>query len=173
MKYVIDKAHSEVTFKVRHLMISNVSGQFSNFDSTFESESEDLTDAKIHFEADVDSISTGNEQRDGHLKSADFFDADNHPKLIFEAQGMKSTGGSNYKLDGQMSIRGKQLPLSLDAEFTGKMTDPYGNEKLGFEISGKLNRKEFGLHWDAVTEAGGVVVSDEVRLFVNVQFQKA
>lgn len=171
-QYKIDQSHSDITFKVKHLMISSVTGSFSSFDASFQSEASDFSDAKISFEADIESISTNNEQRDGHLKSADFFDAANHPKLIFNANGMTKTGDNHYEIHGDMNIRGTVKPLTLKAEYLGKMTDFYGNEKHGFEISGKINRKEFGLSWDAITEAGGVVVSDEVKLAVNAQFQK-
>lgn len=171
-KYKIDPMHSDVNFKVKHLMISTVTGSFSGFDAGFEAENEDFTDAKIDFEADVNTISTNNTQRDEHLKSADFFDAANHPKLSFKSSEIKRVSDNNYELHGDISIHGTVKPLKLNVEYSGKMTDFYGNEKHGFEINGKINRKEFGLAWDAVTEAGGIVVSDEVKLSINAQFQK-
>jgi polyisoprenoid-binding protein YceI len=164
--------HSDVTFKVKHLMISTVSGSFSGFDASFDSESEDFTDAKISFEADINTITTNNGQRDEHLKSADFFDAANHPKLTFTSSEMKKVSDNNYELHGELTIRGNAHPIVLSAEYSGKMVDFYNNEKHGFEINGKFSRKAFGLTWDAVTEAGGVVVSDEVKITVNAQFQK-
>lgn len=170
-KYNIDSAHSEVTFKIKHLMISTVSGQFTKFDATIDADKEDFSDAKISFEADVDSIDTKNEQRDGHLKSPDFFDVANHPKLTFTSTSFTKTG-SDYNLEGNLTIRGVSKSIVLDVTYEGKMVDPYGNEKHGFEINGKINRKDFGLTWGAVTEAGGVVVSDEVKLSINAQFQK-
>jgi polyisoprenoid-binding protein YceI len=172
-QYKLDISHSDVTFKVKHLMISNVTGTFSEFDASFSSESEDFTDAKIQFEASIDSISTKNNQRDEHLKSADFFDAANHPKLTFVSESMTKNSDNSYKLSGDLSIRGTSKKIVLDVEYLGNMTDFYGNEKYGFEIHGKINRKEYGLTWDGITEAGGVVVSDEVKLIINAQFQKA
>lgn len=169
--YNIDPAHSEVTFKVKHLMISNVTGSFTKFNATILSDKEDFSDAKISFEADIDSINTQNEQRDGHLKSPDFFDATNHPKLTFVSTSFTKVG-DDYKLEGTLTLRGTSKAITLTASYDGKMVDPYGNEKHGFEINGKLNRKDFGLTWSAVTEAGGVVVSDEVRLIINAQFLK-
>lgn len=170
--YKIDHMHSDVTFKVKHLMISTVTGTFSGFDASFDAEAADFTDAKINFEAEINTISTNNAQRDEHLKSGDFFDAANHPKLTFTSTEMKKTSDNNYELHGNLSIRGNVHPIVLGVEYSGQMVDFYGNEKHGFEINGKFSRKAFGLTWDAVTEAGGVVVSDEVKIIVNAQFQK-
>ena len=169
--YKIDATHSEVTFKIKHLMISNVSGNFTKFDGEIKANNEDLSDAVFSFEADIDSINTNNEQRDGHLKSADFFDAENHPKLSFKSTSFTKKG-DDFELVGDFTLRGVTKSVKLNAEYAGKMVDPYGNEKHGFEISGKISRKEFGLEWSAVTEAGGIVVSDEVKLLVNAQFSK-
>ncbi len=169
--YKIDATHSEVTFKIKHLMISNVSGNFTKFDGEINANNEDLSDAVFSFEADVDSINTNNEQRDGHLKSVDFFDAENHPKLTFKSTSFTKKG-DDFELVGDFTLRGVTKSVKLNAEYAGKMVDPYGNEKHGFEISGKISRKEFGLEWSAVTEAGGIVVSDEVKLLVNAQFAK-
>lgn len=171
-KYTIDPAHSEVTFKVKHLMISTVSGNFKSFDSSFDADKEDLSDAKISFSADVASINTGNDQRDGHLKSADFFDAEKNEKIVFVSSGLTKLNGSEYKLDGSLTIKGVSKPITLSVEYSGKMVDPYGNEKHGFEIGGKISRKEFGLTWDVLTESGGVVVGDEIKVLVNAQFVK-
>lgn len=170
--YQIDNMHSGVSFKVKHLMISTVTGQFSEFNSTMVSEATDFSDAKINFDATINSISTNNTQRDEHLKSTDFFDAANHPKMTFVSDSMTSKGDSEYALSGILTIRGHAKPVVLNVQYEGKMVDPYGNEKHGFEISGKISRKEFGLEWSAVTEASGIVVSDEVKLAINAQFQK-
>lgn len=171
--YKLDPSHSEVAFKVKHLMISTVTGQFSSFDASMQSESSDFSDAKINFEADIDSISTNNTQRDEHLKSADFFDASQHPKMQFVSTAIRKTDDAAYELEGNLTMRGVSKPVKLQVEYAGRMTDPYGNEKHGFEISGKVNRKDFGLNWSAITEAGGVVVSDEVKIAVNAQFVKS
>jgi len=170
--YKIDAAHSDITFKVKHLMITNVTGNFTKFDATMESEAADFSDAKISFEADTDSISTNNEQRDGHLKSDDFFAADKFPKLGFVSTSFKKTSDSEYVLTGDLTIRGVSKPVQLAVEYGGTMTDPYGQVKSGFEIDGKINRKDFGLTWSAVTEAGGVMLSDEVKLHLAVQMIK-
>ncbi len=170
--YKIDTAHSEVTFKVKHLMITNVTGSFTKFDATLEAAAADFSDAKISFEADVDSISTNNEQRDGHLKSEDFFAAEKFPKLSFVSSSFKKLTDTEYALNGDLTIRGVTKAVELAVEYGGTMTDPYGQVKAGFEIGGKINRKDFGLVWSATTEAGGIVVSDEVKLHLAVQMIK-
>jgi polyisoprenoid-binding protein YceI len=171
-KWSLDNGHSEVHFKVKHLVISTVTGTFGKYSADVETDGDDFSTAKIHFSADVNSISTGVEQRDGHLKSADFFDAANHPTVDFVSTGVTKTGDNTYKVSGNLTMRGTTKPVDLNVEFGGMMKDFYGNIKAGFEVSGAIKRKEFGLHWDAVTEAGGVVVSDEVKLVANVQFAK-
>jgi len=164
----IDPMHSEVQFKVKHLMISTVTGDFKAYDATAETSDDDsFENAQISFSAQIDSISTGNEQRDGHLKSGEFFDAEAFPTLSFV-----STSYLNNELKGNLTIKDVTKEVVLDAEFGGLMTDFYGQTKAGFEISGKINRKDFGLTWSAVTEAGGVVVSDDVKLILNVQLTK-
>jgi polyisoprenoid-binding protein YceI len=170
--YKIDAAHSEITFKVKHLMITNVTGNFTSFDATLESEASDFSDAKISFSADVNSISTNNEQRDGHLKSDDFFGAETYPTLTFNSTSFKHLQNKNFELVGDLTIKGTTKSIVLNVEYTGTVTDPYGQVKSGFEINGTINRKDFGLTWGAVTEAGGIVVSDEVKLHLNVQMIK-
>lgn len=170
--YKIDAAHSEITFKVKHLMITNVTGSFTKFDATLEAEKENFTDAKISFDADVTSISTNNTDRDTHLKSDDFFSAEKFPSLNFVSTSLKQIDGSDYKLAGALTIKGVTKPVELNVEFGGTATDPWGQSKAGFEVSGKIKRSEFGLTWNAATEAGGVMVSDEVKLQFNVQFIK-
>lgn len=170
--YKIDTAHSEISFKVKHLMITNVTGNFNQFDATLESNAADFSDAKITFEADVNSISTNNEQRDGHLKSDDFFAAEKFPKLSFTSKSLTKKTDEDYTLTGDLTIRGTTKTVELSVEYGGTVTDPYGQVKAGFEISGKINRKDFGLVWSATTEAGGIVVSDEVKLQLAVQMIK-
>lgn len=170
--YKIDAAHSEITFKVKHLMITNVTGSFTKFDATLTTENDDFTNASISFEADVDSISTNNEQRDGHLKSDDFFGAATHPKLTFTSTSFTKKSDDEYSLVGDLTIKGTTKTVELNVEYGGTATDPWGQVKAGFEILGKINRKDFGLTWGAVTEAGGVVVSDEVKLHLAVQMIK-
>jgi polyisoprenoid-binding protein YceI len=168
----IDPTHSEVQFKVKHLMVSTVTGSFSKFDGQLSMDGDDFEDADITFSADIASISTGNEQRDTHLKSADFFDAEHFPQLTFKSTGMKKTGEDTYELSGYLTIRGTTKPVTLKAEYGGQMQDFYGQTKAGFELAGTIKRKEFGLTWDGITEAGGVVVSDDVRLVLNIQVTK-
>ena len=167
--WTLDPTHSEIQFKVRHLMVSNVTGKFNSFEGKVETVGDDFSNASVSFSADIDSITTGNEQRDGHLKSADFFDAENHPKMTFQSTDVKKISDDEYEIKGDLTIRGVTKPVTLKAEYGGQMGDFYGNTKAGFELTGTIKRKEFGLSWDAVTEAGGVVVSDDVKLLLNVQ----
>ncbi len=170
--YKIDAAHSEITFKVKHLMITNVTGSFTKFDATLETNADDFSDAKISFDADVNSISTNNEQRDGHLKSADFFDAETFPTLSFKSTSFAPKSDNEYSLVGDLTLKDHTKSVELNVEYGGTVTDPYAQVKAGFEITGKINRQDFGLTWSAVTEAGGIMVSDEVKLAFNVQMIK-
>lgn len=170
--WVIDPSHSEVQFKVKHLVISTVTGSFGKYEGQLETVGDDFTDAKISFSADIDSISTNNEQRDGHLKSAEFFDAESFPTLTFSSTGITKTGDDTYNLVGDLTMHGVTKSVPLKVEYGGQMQDFYGQTKAGFELTGTIKRKEFGLTWDGVTEAGGVVVSDEVKLVMNIQVVK-
>ncbi len=169
--YKIDAAHSEILFKVKHLMITTVTGQFKTFDAELTAAAEDFSDAQVSFSADINSIDTRNEQRDGHLKSDDFFNAESYPQLTFTSSSF-SKAGEGYVLKGDLTIRDVTKPVELNASYNGLMVDPWGQTKVGFEAEGTIKRKEFGLSWDAVTEAGGVVVSDDVKLLLNIQFIK-
>ncbi len=170
--YKIDPLHSEIKFRVKHLMISNVTGEFKTFDATVTAEAADFSDASISFEADINSISTNNEQRDGHLKSDDFFNAEQFPKMTFASTSVEKTGDDELLVHGNLTIRDVTKPVTLKAEIGGTMVDFYGQTKVGFDVSGTIQRKEFNLSWDAVTEAGGVVVSNDVKLLLAVQFTK-
>ncbi|SKB86078.1 YceI family protein [Daejeonella lutea] len=170
-KWSLDPTHSEVHFKVKHLVISTVTGTFKTFDGSFATENEDFTNAEINFSLDVNSIDTNQEQRDNHLKSGDFFDAEKYPKITFKSTAF-TKDGDDYVLQGDLSIKDVTKPVKLNVEYGGTATDFYGNEKAGFEITGKISRKEFGLTWDAVTEAGAIVVGDEIKMNINVQFAK-
>ncbi|MBB6611683.1 YceI family protein [Pontibacter sp. Tf4] len=171
-KWVIDPTHSEIQFKVKHLMITTVTGYFQKFNLEVETEDEDFTKAsRIEFTADIDSISTNNEQRDTHLKSDDFFNAEQYKQLRFIGKSFEGSG-DNYKLHGDLTIRDVTKPITLDVEYGGIVVDPYGQTKAGFTVEGKVNRKEFNLTWDAVTEAGQVVVSNEIKLHCEVQLVK-
>jgi polyisoprenoid-binding protein YceI len=171
-KWTLDATHSEIYFKVKHLMISTVTGQFNHFNGTVKTEGDDFATAKIHFTADVNSISTNNEQRDAHLRNSDFFDADNYPRLIFEGDKLEKTGDDEYKLYGTLTMRGVTRKVTLNVEFGGLMNDPWGNERAGFSVTGKINRQDFGVSFGAVTETGGLLLDNEVKLIANVQFVK-
>lgn len=171
-QWAIDPMHSEIEFKVKHLMISTVTGKFKTFTASAETEGDEFEGAHIKFSADINSIDTNNEQRDGHLKSDDFFNADTYPTLSFVSTSMIKNAHGGYELIGDLSIREVTKSISLAVEFNGTMTDPYGNHKAGFELSGSINRKDFNLKWSATTEAGGIVVSDEVKLICNIQLAK-
>ena len=172
-KWALDDTHSEVQFKVRHLMISTVTGQFNKFQATVETEEEDdFTTAKVSFSADINSISTNNEQRDAHLKSADFFDAANYPQLRFETERIDKVDDENYKVYGIITIRGVSKKIVLNAEFGGVIQDPWGNARTGFSLTGKLNRSDFGLSFGLVSDAGGVGLANEVKILANVQLVK-
>ena len=168
----IDPAHSEIKFRARHLVVSTVTGYFTRFNATVEAEKEDFSDGRINFEADVDSINTGNEQRDAHLKSPDFFDAPHHPKMTFRSTSVKKAGDSDYKVTGDLTIRGITRPVVLDVTYNGTVAGFGGQQVAGFEITGKVNRFDYGLKWNALTEAGGVVVGPEVRLDIAAELQK-
>ena len=166
-KWILDPSHSEVSFKVKHMMISTVTGHFDEFEASIETEQEDFKNAEMKFSAKVDSINTKNIDRDAHLKSEDFFNAAAHPELSFT-----STAFDGEKLTGKITLRGVTKEITLEVDYNGIVEDPYGQTKAGFEFTGSLNRKDFGLSWSAVTEAGNVVVSDKVKLIVNAQFIK-
>ncbi len=167
VKWNLDTSHSEAQFKVKHMVISTVSGEFLDFNASAESDDEKFTNAKFDFSAKVNSINTKNPQRDEHLVGEDFFDAAGHPELVFK--GNEFDGES---IKGELTLKGITKPVTLNADFGGVIKDPYGNQRAGFELTGEINRKDFGLNWQATTEAGGLVVSDKVKLFVNLEFIK-
>ncbi|QEC53444.1 polyisoprenoid-binding protein YceI [Anseongella ginsenosidimutans] len=171
-KWILDPTHSELTFKVKHLMITNVKGEFRKFNASVESNGSDFSNAKVSATIDAGSIDTNNTDRDAHLKSADFFDAENNAEITFESTGLTKLDEDNYQLKGLLGMKGEKKEIVLDVDFGGFVKDPYGNEKVGFSVSGKLNRKDWGLNWNAALETGGVMVSDEVRLNAEVQFVK-
>lgn len=172
-KWILDPTHSEVQFKIKHLMITNVTGSFNSFDVTASTEEEDFSKAAIAFKAPVNSISTNNEQRDAHLKSADFFDVEKYPEMSFNATKAGSLDADgNFILNGDLTIKDVTRNIVLNVEFGGITKDPYGNTKAGFTLTGKINRKDFGITWNAALETGGVMVSDEVRLAAEIQLVK-
>ncbi|RTL56281.1 MAG: polyisoprenoid-binding protein [Sphingobacteriales bacterium] len=171
-KWTIDPTHSQVQFKVKHLMITTVTGSFNEFESTVETSSDDFADAQVSFTAKTASVNTGNEQRDGHLQGDDFFNAEKYPELKFNSTRITKKDDENLELEGDLTIRDITKKVKLAVEFGGVMTDPWGNVKAGFTVTGKISRKEFGLSWNAVTEAGGVVVSDDVKIHSELQYIK-
>lgn len=171
-KWVLDPMHSEVQFKIKHLVISTVTGFFKKFEGTCEAPSDSFENAEIDFSLDVDSIDTNQEQRDVHLKSPEFFDAEQFPKITFKSTSFTKTGDDEYDLQGNLTIKDITKPVTLKVEFGGSATDFYGNLKAGFEVTGKINRKEFGLVWSGITEAGSVVLGEDVKLIINAQFAK-
>ncbi|MDB5257811.1 MAG: hypothetical protein JWM14_2506 [Chitinophagaceae bacterium] len=166
-KWNLDATHSEVGFKVKHLMINNVKGQFNSFNVELQSEGDDFKAAAISFTAEVSSIDTSNEQRDQHLKSADFFDVEKYPQITF-----KSTRYDGKVLEGDLTIKDVTKAVKLDVDFGGIAKDPWGNTKAGFTITGKINRKDWGLNWNAALETGGVLVSEEVSIIAEIQLAK-
>jgi polyisoprenoid-binding protein YceI len=169
-KWVIDPMHSEILFRVKHLMISNVKGEFRKFSG--EIDGDDFTTSEIKINIDATSIFTNEDSRDNHLRSADFFDVVNHPELTFRGLSLEKIHDENYTLIGLLTIKGITHEVSLDAEFGGINKDPMGNEKAGFSVSGTINRKNFDLTWNAALEAGGVLVGDVVKISADVQFVK-
>lgn len=171
-KWNVDNMHSEVGFKVKHMMITNVSGSFGKFNASAETEGDDFTTAKFGFSAEIDSINTGVADRDAHLKSDDFFNAEQYPEMTFKSTGITKIDDENYVINGDLTIRDVTKPVQLNAEFGGIAVDPYGQTKAGFTINGKIKRSEYNLKWSAITEAGSIVVSDEIKLHSELQFVK-
>ena len=171
-KWAIDPTHSEIGFKVKHMMFTNVSGKFLTYDATITTEGDDFENAAIEFSGDIASIDTANTDRDNHLKSGDFFDAENHPKLTFTSSSFKKINDQKYELTGDLNIRGVAKTVTFPVEFSGILTDPWGNTKVGLSIEGKINRKDWGLNWNSALETGGVLVGEEVKLNIELQFAK-
>jgi len=170
-KWVLDPAHSELQFKVKHLMITTVTGSFNDFSAELTTDNENFEHSAISFKAGVSSIDTGNKDRDGHLVSADFFNAEEFPSVSFESTSFKQIDG-DYKLEGNLTIKGVTKPVALNVEFGGTAQDPWGNTKAGFTLSGKINRTDFGLTYNAALETGGVMLSEDVRILGELQFAK-
>jgi polyisoprenoid-binding protein YceI len=171
-KWALDATHSELHFKVRHLMVSHVTGQFKVFTASVETEGDDITTAKVHFEADVDSISTNNEQRDAHLKNTDFFDFEHYTKITFEGEKLEKSGTDEYKMNGTLTMRGVSKTVTLNVEFGGIVQDPWGMTRTGFSVTTKINRKDFGVSFSMVSETGGLLLGEEITINANVEFVK-
>ncbi len=171
-KWTIDASHSEIAFKAKHLMITNVKGVFKEFEGTVYTEGDDFLTSDIEFKMSPQSIDTGSADRDTHLKSADFFDIENFKEISFKGKSLKKDDDENYTLVGDLTIKDVTQEVKLDVEFGGVMKDPWGNEKAGYAVAGKINRKDFGLTWNAALETGGVLVSEEIKLSAEVQLLK-
>ncbi|MCK9291848.1 MAG: YceI family protein [Bacteroidales bacterium] len=169
-KWITDPAHSDLNFRVKHLMISNVKGSFNSFQAFIEGD--DFTTAPVRVEIDATSVTTNNTDRDAHLNSADFFDTAQFPKLIFEGKSVQKIDEENYKLTGLLTIKNISKEVVLNVEYGGLNKDPWGVEKMAFTVEGRINRKDWELNWNAALETGGVLVSDEVRISADVQFVK-
>lgn len=168
-KWGLDSTHSEISFKVKHLMISNVKGVFKDFSADVYTSGDQFMTSDIDLQINPASIDTGVADRDVHLKSADFFDVDNFTSINFKGSSLEKVDDEEFVLQGDLTIKGVTKPVKLDVEFGGVMKDPWGNQKVGFSVNGKINRKDFGLTWNAALETGGVLVSDEVKISAEVQ----
>ena len=171
-RWNIDNSHSEIHFKVKHLMVSWVTGSFKQFSATVETADEDISTAKVRFTADINSISTNNEQRDAHLKTGDFFEAEKYSHLIFESDKLEKINEENYKVYGTLTMRGVSKKIILNAEYGGKTQDPWGNTRIGFSVSGKINRKDFGVSFSMISETGGILLGEDVTINANAEFVK-
>jgi polyisoprenoid-binding protein YceI len=168
----VDKTHTNIGFTVTHMMVSEVDGNFKSYDGSIKSDKPDFSDAKFTFSVDVASVNTGNDQRDGHLKGDDFFSAEKFPKISFESTSLKANGKGKYKMPGNLTMKGVTKSVTFDLVYNGTVKDPYGNTKAGFKAVGKIKRKDFGLTWNTMVEAGPAV-SDEVELNIKGEFAKA
>ncbi|BAS26517.1 YceI family protein [Limnochorda pilosa] len=167
--WTIDPAHTTAEFSVKHMMISTVKGRFGSIEGTVTGDLDDPTQAAVDVKIDAASVDTRNDQRDAHLRSADFFDVEHHPHLTFKSRRIERAGDDRFKVVGDLTIRGVSREVVLDTTFEGQVKDPYGNQRAGFSAAAKLNRKDFGLNWNALLEAGGVVVGDEVKVEIHAE----
>jgi polyisoprenoid-binding protein YceI len=170
--WALDPTHSEVGFKVKHMMFTNVSGKFNSYSVEISNEDDDFSSSDISFSADISSIDTNNRDRDNHLKSGDFFDAEQFPSMTFKSTSIEKKSDSDYVIHGDLTIKDVTKSVALNAEYSGLMTDPWGNTKAGLSLETKINRKEFGLTWNAALETGGVLVGEEVKIFAEIQVVK-
>ncbi|MFY0544272.1 YceI family protein [Brevibacillus sp. H7] len=171
-KWSVDATHSSIDFSIRHMMIAKVKGTFHAFDAHIEADPADLTTADVQFSVDLSSIDTRNADRDAHLRSADFFDVEQHPKMTFQSTKITKTGDGEYDVTGNLTIRGVTRPETFSVSFEGAGKDPWGNEKVGFSGQGSINRSDYGLTWNAALETGGVLVGDEVKVSIEIEAAK-
>lgn len=171
-KWLLDPTHSELQFKIKHLMISNVSGALKNFQVEVETEEEDFSTAKIRLAAEMDSISTNNEQRDAHLRNSDFFEVEKYPELKFKSTKIEKTDSDIFALHGELTLKGITKPVKLNVEFNGTAKDPWGGERAGFVVTGKINRADWGISFNSALETGGVVLGEEVKISSEIELVK-
>jgi polyisoprenoid-binding protein YceI len=171
-KWSLDPTHSELQFKIKHLMISNVSGALKNFQAEVETEGEDLTTAEINLVAQMDSISTNNEQRDAHLRNSDFFEVEKYPELKFKSTKVEKVDSNTFVVYGELTMKGVTKSIKLNAEFNGVVKDPWGNERAAFTVTGKINRTDWGMNFNGVMETGGVMLGEEVKINSELEFLK-
>lgn len=170
--WVLDPTHSELGFKIRHLMISNVTGKFKEFDASAETEGDDFSTAKLKANVKVDTIDTNNKDRDAHLRNADFFEVESYPEMHFESTEVEKVDDDTFNIHGNLTIKDTTKPVKLVSEYNGIVQDPYGNTKAGFSLSGKINRKDWGINYNAALETGGVMLGDELKIQGEVQLVK-
>jgi polyisoprenoid-binding protein YceI len=171
-KWTNDATHSSIKFTVSHLTVSEVEGRFKKFTGTIESPSNDFNNAQVTFSVDIPSVSTDDDMRDGHLKSDDFFNAEKYPQMTFKSTAFKKVKNNIYSLEGDLTIRDVTKKVKFAVLYGGTIVDPYGNTKAGFKATGKISRKDYGLKWNKLTEAGGAIVGDEVNMLLNLEFAK-
>ena len=167
-----DPTHSELGFKIKHLMISNVSGTFGNFQVHVETDGDDFRSAVVHASADLSSISTNNEQRDRHLRTSDFFEAERFPQLVFHSTKIEQIDAEEFYIYGNLTMKGIAKPVKFTALFSGITKDPWGGVRAGFEINGKINRSDWGISFNSALETGGVMLSEEVKISSEVELVK-
>lgn len=170
--WTIDPLHSEVLFKIKHLVISTVTGSFTRFEGNVATAGEDFENAQVNFSIDVSSVHTGQEQRDAHLKNSDFFEIETYPRILFQSTSFIKTGESQYILTGNLTLKGITKEITLQVEYGGSEKDHFGNMKAGFEVSGTINRKEFGVSFNSLTESGGLALGEQVKLSANIQLAR-
>ena len=170
--YTIDPAHTQIMFKVKHLGITTVTGDFGVFFGTFDFDPENFKNGSISVTIDVSSINTGIDDRDNHLRTSDFFDVENHPEMTFKSTKIQNIKDDTFQIVGDLTMRGVTKPVTLHVEFAGTATDPMGNEKAAFSASTKIDRTDFGVSWSKLIETGGLVVSKEVKIILEVQGNK-
>jgi polyisoprenoid-binding protein YceI len=169
MTWQLDKQHSEVRFAVRHMMISSVKGRFCSFEANVDLNESDLARSKVKATIDAASIDTGEADRDGHLKSPDFLDVANHPNITFESSSITKVDDTHYRLKGALSVHGVTHDVTFDAEAAGPAKDPWGKQRMGFTLRGEIDREDFGLKWNQVLEAGGVLVGKKVHIEADLE----